>query len=136
MKLDAYKPLHRDGVPLEEPAEGDNPIGDIPEWHDQMLEPTHKQIMNLTRMAQGLITFGENINAEIRRLSMFHNVPIEVTLSSMKGNPLGIIPVYWDVEQFASFRPKIIDLKTVRLTVNFDSDPGRAVDVIVIILGS
>lgn len=129
MKLSSYRPVNRSDVPS------------APDWVDKLREPDTDQIKRITIALQNQLGFSDNFNAEVRELDMVHNEWLTIGLRGLRGKVSGALVIDVDAAEDENvdwwpIRKSVVDLKTIRLKLKFASDPGRAVKVRVLILGS
>lgn len=128
MKIKAYRPLHRQDVPQ------------TPQWADRILEPVHAQLKDLTRLGQGQVS-PDNRNDEIRTVRVKHNATgtgtpyTDITLKTLRGKPIGVTIIDSVATSYPRWRHQVLDLKKIRLWVQFSTDPGAEVNATVLVHG-
>ena len=104
---------------------------------DKALDAMGKQIRELTQVLQGKSSLTENGNNEIRTLKVTHDTAYDLSLGTMKGNPLGAIAIYssiYEIPRITQFQ--MLGDKKVRLKFDFLAASAQDVTVRVLFLGS
>lgn len=127
MKVKGYTPPRRAEVKDEEGRP-------IPKWVEKVIDPVNEQLKALTQMAQGQVGL-ENLNEEVREFRVRDGVDVEFTLKTLRGVPLGVVPIYWDHYSYMHWRVQILDLDRIRMRFSFETPPVGDVLVRVLVRG-
>jgi hypothetical protein len=128
MKIQQYRPTFLSDVPKAE------------KWVEPLLLPIHDQIKNLTLAMQNSMTFGDNLNAELRDIKLDHDngtttTWTDIDIKTLRGAPIGVYPIFWDYDDYAQFKWKLKDLSTIRVKIKWTTAPGEQVSVRLLIIG-
>lgn len=107
---------------------------DAPPFWQRALDPINKQFELLTTALAGLLSFVDNFDADVREIEVEHDTDTDITVE-LRGFPKEVqvhTPENYDYYQVAW---EVIDAKTVRLKVKWDTDPGEPVKVRIRVLG-
>lgn len=103
------------------------------DWIDLYMAPVFEHIRLLTQAVQGNLS-SENLNDDMKVVSVRHGIPIEVT-TKIKGRPLGALLIA--VPSPCILREaQPIDVGKIRLTIEFDDSSTDERQVTVLVKGA
>jgi len=105
-------------------------------WIDDALGPRDKALKDHTEALQSRLSFSDNFNAEVRSVSLHHQAEVELTLTKLHGEPLGIVLLHNAINDYTRTTWRQTDVSTVAVKVDFSTAPTAEVDVTLLILGS
>jgi len=127
MKVQQYRPTFLSDVPKAE------------KWVEPLLLPIHDQVKSLTLAVQNSLTFGDNLNSEIREMKLPHDDGTvswtDIDLKTLRGSPIGVYPIFWDYDDYVQFKWKLKDLSTIRVKIKWSIDPGEQISTRLLIIG-
>ena len=123
MIIPKYQRVARENVPKAEP------------WADELLEPVHDQLKDITMALQAQLSFFDNFNAEVRDVKVSDGLWKSITLSTLRGKPLGVLPMWNSLAEHADFAWKVVDLNQIAVKYDFASNPTTEVSIRVLVLG-
>lgn len=122
MKIKNFEKLTKDDFPK------------IPEDLFKLLNPLSEQVELLTRAAQGKLSLGENVSAELKTFKIAHDTLVEFDLQYIK-NPVGVLVVKSGLLDYTRLAWERADIGRVLVKVYFDSTPSTTTEVTFLVLG-
>lgn len=110
----------------------------IPEdarWIDDYSSPRDGNVKMITQALQKQLSFGDNVNAEIRELEILHDTDFVLTLQSLRGIPIGALVLWTELYDYHFLRFSVVDTKRVRFSVFFLSEPTEKSRVRILFVG-
>lgn len=125
MKISNYKHPTRQDFPGLSPEQ------------ERAMESMGRQIRELTQVLQGKASLTENANNEIKTLTITDGVEYQVTMNTMKGDPIGAIPIYssvFEVPRLSHFEK--LSEKRAKVKFSFSSPPADPATVRILFIGA
>lgn len=111
---------------------------EVPEdshWFFDVMDRRDSQLAELTKAVSGKLDRDSNLNDEIRTIDVKHDTQVEMTLLKMSGYPVGVLPIWNSIYDYAFVAWEQVTDRKIRLKVYFSSTPSDYVTVRLLIMG-
>jgi len=109
-------------------------IKDAPPWFEEAFGPLNDFNVKLSQVLTKRVTLTDNVDCEVREVSILHNTSYEITLRSVK-NAKGVIVLWSDLFDFCKVKWQQIDIDKIEVVFWFDSLPTASANVRFVIFG-
>lgn len=105
-------------------------------WADRLLEQRDQHIKDITRALQGQLSLADNLNAEVRDLSILDDTEVTVELKKIRGAPIGALLLWTERKERGDFWWAPVDVGKALFSVSWPSLPEGEQKVRVVFFGS
>lgn len=104
-------------------------------WLERVLSGHFEFIQDISRAFQAQIGL-DNINAERRSLALTHNVPINVTTQTLRGEIVTVLLLRADIDDFVRLRWTPLATNRFTVAIKADSAPAEPIKCDILIIGT
>lgn len=128
MKINDFHPVESGGLDLPP-----NTAGSV-DWWEKAMKPVYDQLRNLSDLSQKRVTLGDNLNTDVKSLSLEDGVEV-IFRCNVTGKPLGATLLWWDNFGPVAFSSAIVDTDRLRVKATFTPTPTKPVACKILVWG-
>ena len=109
---------------------------DAPPAMERLVEKVNLHINDITVALFNRVSIGDNLNAEVRAITVAQDTPIVLRLQTLSGKPIHALLLATSVFDYARLAWRVVEESLVEIKVKFDNTPATDPEVVVAFLGS